>query len=226
MKKTHRKAQIRLDFITGFFLFIVTVAYIAFTVTNAFPRYIAQSSNNNLKLEAWQASENFMRIAEKRGAFDTSEIGNFSLCFRYDYSNISSRNNYTSVKNRLNISDSNSIHLTFDKVIFAVTNAGNSTDRYGTALSGGILYPIYVRNISFYFNETRNSTGPWTNDTILIGGEKYDVLKIDYDGDFVIFRKRIADCGPNIPVYAANAIVRRYGVYNGSFAFMELAYWR
>ncbi len=223
--KQRLKAQLNIDFVSGFFLFILTVAYVAFSITNTFPQYVAQSADNNMKLEAWQASENFMRLAEKNGAIDTSVIGNFSLCIHYDYSNISSRNNYSYVKNALNVSDLNSIHLTFDALFFGITDAGNNTDKSGSIFIAGNAYQVYVRNTSFYFSEARNSTGPWSNESIFLGARKYDIFKIDYGGDFLILRRLLVDCGPNVPAFSANAVVRRYSTYNGSFAVMKLAYW-
>lgn len=225
MGKANKKAQVSIDFLSGFFIFIVVVGYIAFSIVGVFPRYISQSTENNLKIEAWQASENFMKMAEINGSLDTQAIAKVSLCYKYDYSNASSAGNYTRMKNILNISGQNSIHITVDNLFFGITDVGDSQYRSGTVSIGGTNYAVYVQNSSLYFNETRNSTGSWSGESVIFGNVAYDVFKISYEGDFVIFRKRIVDCGPNLPVYSANQIVRRYGVYNGGFAVVELAYW-
>ncbi len=55
--KNKFKAQIKFDFILGFFLFIVAVVYISFSAVQSFPRYGAQSADNDMRLEAWKSSE-------------------------------------------------------------------------------------------------------------------------------------------------------------------------
>ena len=225
MTKKPRKAQINIDFLSGFFIFVMVVGYIAFAITGVFPKYAAQSYSNNLKLEAWQASENVMQATEKSGSIDTGTVGAFSMCYRYDYSNASSAGNYTRIKKILNISDLNSIHITLDTLFFGITDTGTGNSRNGSIVIRGVNYTVYVQKMATYFNETRNSTGSWSNESMVLGGEKYDVFKIDYDGDFVILKKRLIDCGPNPPLYSTNEVVQRYSVYNGSFAVVEMNYW-
>ncbi len=226
--ESKQKAQVKFDFIVGFFLFTVVVVYISFSAVQSFPRYIAQAADNNMRLEAWKTSDGFMQFSERNGAIDTNALKTFSSCVDYNYNNITSRNDYADVKHILNVSDLSDIHLTFDILLFGITNTGNNTDRKGPVIIHGTPYTIAVRNTSTYFNEvSREGSGIWSNTSVDIGAppEPYDVLKIDYDGEFVIFRKRLVDCGPNMPSLAPNSVVRRYSTYDRSVAMMELTYW-
>lgn len=225
--KKKLKAQIKFDFIGGFFLFIVAVAYISFSAVQSFPRYVAQSADNDMRLEAWKSSEEFMRFSERNGVIDANSLKNFSSCFHYIANNLTSANNYTYVKNLLNVGNLSNIHLTFDILLFGITNTGNNTQRNGTVILRKIPYNISVRNTSNYFSEAGIEGGNWSTTNVTIGFpfETYDISKIDYDGEFVILRKRLFDCGPNAPVLAPNSIVRRYSTYNGSVSMMELTYW-
>lgn len=222
--KMERKAQVKFDFIIGFFLFTMAVVYSAYSAVQTFPRYIAQSTDNDMRLEAWRSSDEFMRFSEKEGVIDETSLQTFSSCFHYNYNNATSRDNYTYVKDLLNVSDSSDIHLTFDVLLFGITNTGNPGIRNGTVILYGERYNISVRNTSRYFNETR-TVGAWSNTTVDVSAETYSVSKIDYDGEFVILRKRLVDCGPNVPTLAPNAVVRRYSTYNGSVAMAEITYW-
>lgn len=224
--KTGCKAQVKFDFIIGFFLFTMAVVYSAYSAVQIFPRYVAQSADNGMRLEAWRSSDEFMRFAGKDGVIDDESLKTFSSCYRYIYNNATSRGNYTYVKNLLNASNTSDIHLTLDILLFGITDIGNNNIRNGTVMFHGTEYNISVRNASKYFNETRTD-GTWSNTTVNVGSpaEAYDVSKIDYDGEFVILKKRLIDCGPNVPTLAPNAVVRRYGTYNGSVAVAEITYW-
>ncbi|MBU4245897.1 MAG: hypothetical protein ABIF85_02260 [Nanoarchaeota archaeon] len=224
--KIKRKAQVKFDFIIGFFLFTVAVVYSAYSAIQIFPRYVAQSTDNDMLLEAWRSSDEFMRLTEKDGTIDVNSLKNFSYCFHYIYNNATSRGNYTYVKDILNIRNSSDIHLTFDVILFGITNTGNNSIRNGTVMLRRAAYNISIRNTSRYFNEIR-TVGEWSNATVEVGlpAENYSVSKIDYDGEFVILQKRMIDCGPNVPTLAPNAVVRRYSIYNGSVAMAEITYW-
>ena len=222
-----QKAQVKFDFIVGFFLFTVVVVYISFSVIQSFPKYIAQAADNDMRLQAWKASDKFMQFSEKNGAIDVNALENFSSCFHYNYNNITSRNNYADIKSILNVTDLRDLHLTFDILLFGITTTGNNNLRNGSTILQGVHYNISIQNTSNYFDEVSVDGGPWSNTSVDIGAppEPYDILKIDYDGEFVIFRKRMVDCGPNVPSLAPNSVVRRYSTYNRSVAMAELTYW-
>jgi len=222
-----QKAQVKFDFIVGFFLFTVVVVYISYSAVQSFPRYIAQASDNAMRLEAWKASDVFMRTSERNGAMDTDKLNMFSSCVHYNYDDVDSRNSYADVKSILNVSDLNDIHLTFDILLFGIADTGDNNLRNGSTILRGANYKIALQNTSTYFDEVSVAGGPWSSTTVDIGTppESYDVLKIDYDGEFVIFRKRLVDCGPNVPILASNSVVRRYSTYTKSVAMMELTYW-
>lgn len=219
-----QKAQIKFDFIIGFFIFTMAVVYIASSVIQSFPRYAVQSADNGMRLDAWRSSDEFMRLSEKDGVINETSLNAFLSCFHYNYNDAASRENYTYVKDLLNVSDSSDIHLNFDTLLFGITDAGDNSVRNGTVIFRGNLYDIAVRNTSSYFDETR-TVGGWSNTAVSVGSETYDVFKIDYDGEFVILRKRIIDCGPNVPALAPNSVIRRFSTYGGSVVMAELTYW-
>jgi|GEM_PF-1922990 len=226
--KNKLKAQIKFDFILGFFLFLLAVSYISYSSLQLFPKYAAQSSDNDLKLESWRASEEFMRFSEKNGVIDESSLNLFRPCVRYNYNDAGSRAAYANVTNRLNISDLSSVHLTFDMLLFGITNTGNNIRRDGNVIFLKNQYPISVRNTSTYFNQVSTDGGAsWSTTAVNVGvpPETFEILKVDYDGEFTLLRKRLFDCGPNVPSLAPNSVVRRYALYNGSVAMMELTYW-
>ncbi len=146
-------------------------------------------------------------------------------CKGYNYNDMISRESYGVSKKLLNVDDLGNLHLTFDTLFFGITNTGNSTHRNGTVTLDGVPYTVSIRSTGSYFDEAEGTDGVWSNKSILVGANNYDVSKIDYDGNFVILRNRIIDCGPNIPALLSSAVVRRFGVYNGSFAAAELIYW-
>ncbi len=223
-----RKAQVNIDFISGFFLFIIVVLFISFSVSQRFPQYISHANDNSIRLMAWQASENLMQAAEKNGELDTDLIANISSCVQYDYSNAFSRSNYSYVKQLMDVGDLNGVHITIDAFFFGITDLGNSSERSGTVLIWGTSYDAYIRNTSGYFNEAKGSTGPWSNKTVFYGmggSDPYDVFKIDYEGEYVILKKRLVDCGPKAPAYLANTVVKRYSTYEKSMAMAEITYW-
>ncbi|VVB59206.1 Uncharacterised protein [uncultured archaeon] len=86
IEKPCKKAQIDVDFLSGFFLFILIVAYIAFSVAHVFPKYIAQSIENDAKLQAWGTSENFMGIVENN-RLDASALVNSAYSPIWDTDN-------------------------------------------------------------------------------------------------------------------------------------------
>ncbi|VVB59207.1 Uncharacterised protein [uncultured archaeon] len=148
-----------------------------------------------------------------------------TTCTGYNYNDMLSKESYGFSKKLLGINDLDDMHLTFDTLFFGITNTGNSTYRNGTITFNGIPHTVGIRNTSLYFDEAMGTGGMWSNKSILIGTDIYDISKIDYNGDFIILRNRIIDCGPNVPAQLSSAVVRRYGVYNGSFAVAELTYW-
>lgn len=221
------KAQLNIDFISGFFLFITIVMFIAFSVSQKFPAYIAQANDNNLKLGAWEASENFMQASEKNSALKTDIIKTISSCVNYDYSNMASRNNYSYVKQLMALEDSNSVHITIDAMFFGMMNSGSTSQKSGTVYIYGKQYPIDARNVSNYFTEARSS-GAWSSQSVEVSlppSEYFDVAAIDYYGDYVLLKKRLVDCGPKPPLYLTNAVIKRYSTYNGSLAVIGITYW-
>jgi len=194
-----RKSQVNIEFIGGFMLFMVVIVYVAFSLINAIPMRQQIYKDDIMRLEAWKSSEIFLKIAESDGRIEDSRISDFTACSGYNYSDPASLQAYSNATSLLNVSESNYVHLTVEEFPIAVLDSGDSMQRSGFLNIRGTQYPIDARNTSSVFNETRKDGGTWhgVNDVVDFGGIGFKVAMIGTNGDFVIFKNAIINCGPH-----------------------------
>lgn len=222
------KAQANIEFIGGFFLFLVIVTYLVFSLISELPPRYAAIEENTLRLEAWAVSERLMNLIGSRGVVEDSKLPAFSDCVGHNYNDAASRGNYTSVKSLLNVSDSQQVHITLEEFPVAILDSGNSTLRSGAMSIDGSAYAIEARNTSAAFNETKLWGGAaWSGigESIAIGVNNYLVAGIGTAGDFVIFKRTIIDCGPSLATSEQQAEIRRYSTYRGRLVRITMTYW-
>lgn len=91
-----RKAQISIEFIAGFVLFMFVIMYIAFSVVNNAPMYYQNTMQNNLRAEAWSFSERVKNSIEIEDfVLNKSAVSQLSKCTAYNPKDAASVGNYS-----------------------------------------------------------------------------------------------------------------------------------
>jgi hypothetical protein len=205
----NKKAQLHLEFGAGFFLFILVVSYIAFSVINTMPDYYQNLRDDRIRMNVWSLSEKIERMT-------TNELDELVAC------------NYDDLKNRFDINDVKNFHVNITNYPIAITDEFDGSDYIGNLMINGESVNFVVDIIN---NEVDISYGGTTynnkkeGDDVDINGEDYYIKKIDEQGQFVILGRNLADCGMKTPDIGNIVLAVRYSNFDSHLTKLRVEYW-
>lgn len=240
LKKKHSKAQISIDFIAGFGIFIMVVGYVLYTAMMIFPKYYEQSNENAIREEAWTLSVNVMDYLKGSTAIDDQSLASLSGCRIYHYfddpttdeDNLS-RANYTYFKNRFNVDGSNDFRILVKSSPVVMTDYAKGRNKTGNMTIDGVEYMFELFNAtSLEYDAVSISDGSTVvtadeNDTVSLGKYTLNIDNIDSKGKFLIMglEDPSINCGKHIPMTGINSKVRRFTTYNKWITAVDVVYW-
>ena len=199
-----------IEYLGGFTIFIFILMYIFFMTLSFVPQHTTAIEENIIEASVWRGMQNlmgFVVLKNNKTEINKTALKTLKECtiFGWHPNQADSRNNYTYFRDYIiNAPNSSSFHIQADSYIISLTNNKNFDNFTGSSIVDGI-------NISFetYNNRTKYDVVVIDTGTIMIategsggyilGDDKYEVQKIDTDGQFVIMYANLADCGKQPP---------------------------
>lgn len=240
--RIRKKAQISIEFIAGFTLFITVISYIIYASLAIFPRYLEQYNENSIREETWTLSVRTLGYIQNGTIISNRTINSLSGCKIYhsfdDLSTIDdnlARDNYTYFKDLFDIDQTNDFRITMKSNPVIVTDimnttSGNNTGNITIAGKDYIFEPIFNTVDNRYDSVIiRDNIGIVANakeeDPVTLGSIMFNVDKINSAGRFVILGLKLIDCGKYIPMTAINSKARRFATYNNWITTVDITYW-
>ncbi len=239
-KKNHPKAQISIEFIAGFGIFIMIVGYIMYTAIMIFPKYYELSNENAIREEAWTLSVNVIDYLKGSTAVNNQSLASLSGCRIYHYfddpttnEDDLSRANYTYFKNLFNVDESNDFHIFVKSSPVVMTDYTRGRNKTGNMTIDGLEYMFEVFNATSLKYDAVSISGGSTvvtadeNDTVSLGKYTFNIDNIDPKGKFLIMglEDPSINCGKHIPMTGINSKVRRFTTYNKWITAVDVVYW-
>lgn len=240
--KMRKKAQISIEFIAGFTLFITVISYIIYASLAVFPKYLEQYNENSIREETWTLSIRALNYLQNGTIISNHTVNSLSGCKIYhafdDLTTIDdnlARDNYTYFKNLFDVDQSNDFRITAKSSPVIVTDilstsGGNNTGNITIESTDYTFEPIFNTVDNKYDTVIiRDKIGIVANakeeDPVTLGGIMFSVDKINSAGRFVILGLKMIDCGKYIPMTAINSKVRRFATYNNWITTVDITYW-
>ena len=240
LRKTEnlKKAQMSIEYLGGFTIFISLIIYVFFMVLSFIPQNLNAINENIIETSAWGATQNIIEYLslKKDGSINESALSVISKCTVYnahpsDPIALASVSNYTFVKNNIvNISSNNEFNLVVDQYVIALTTKKNILNYTGSIILSGkeIFFETFNTTTSQYDSVVVDNGTKITaikNDIIYLGSQKYRVDNIDTKGQFVILKSNIVDCGKQAPDNIYTTIHKRYLKQNNNIVGLKFTYW-
>lgn len=240
MKNSHSKAQVSIEFIAGFSLFILIVAFIVFTAISVFSSFYVQSSDNAIREEGWTLSVVLMDYLKNGTRISTPRIESLSGCNVYYYDDNPStidddisRANYTYFKELFNVDESNDFNLIIRSSPVIVTDVVSGRNKTGNMMFEGEVYMFELFNgTSMVYDSVSvsNSTSvvgiAQVDDELVIEGNIFSIDKIDSRGNLLILGLVLLDhCGRYTPFDAMSSKITRFTTHNNWITKIDVVYW-
>ena len=240
LRKSHSKAQISIEFIAGFGLFMMVVSYVVYTAIIVFPKFYEQSSENAVREEAWTLSVEVMDYLRDGVAANNESLASLSGCRIYHHfddpmtiDDDLSRANYTYFKSLFSVDELNDFHISVKSSPVVMTEYARGRNRTGNMTFDGVEYMFELFNATSQKYDSvsvSNSSGVVvTTDeegTVQFGKYTFEVDKIDAEGKFLILGlEDLVSCGKYAPVSAMNSKVTRFTTYNRWITAVDVVYW-
>ncbi|MEA3229469.1 MAG: hypothetical protein U9P44_01015 [archaeon] len=221
-----RKGQINIDYLFGFFIFIILTVSAANIAMGAVGPFYDTVSNNNLHAEAWLFSESFLKSVEIK-----NHVINETLVYSYG-------GDRTKLRDSLNDSLGPQ-YLYRQKILIEqypviITETLDGYNHTGSAIFNKSFAPVAVnftvRNSTFapVYNivdveADDNQYDLNVDDVIQISCVDYTISKIDSEGNFVVLKRTVMDYGWGSIEYDMVA-VNRYSTFDGFMARINILY--
>lgn len=205
----NKKAQLHLEFGAGFFLFILVVLYVAFSVINTMPIYYQDLRDDRLRMNAWVLSEKLEKMI-------TNELSELVVC------------NYEDLKNRFDIGDVNDFHVDIINHPIVITEISDGANPTGQLIINEKTVDFEVKDTDgdeIYETSNIDGTDYIKGQSVTISGENYIVDKIDEEGQFVILSRDLVDCGMRSPEGGNIALTTRYSNFDAHLTKAIVEYW-
>jgi len=232
--RRNRSGQVSIEYVAGFLFFTFSVLFIVANVIDKMPQYYDESHNTILHETAWLASERIMSYASFGGVLNASALNRLAECTQYpllypyseEYNN--SKSNYTYFKFLFGLGKGSEFRMKFLEFAFLIPNASSGTNYTGEFTIDGATraFEIYNSTPQVYDGVHIGAYYASVGEKIKILSNNYTVEDINNKGRFAVISRTLVDCGRNVLQGKTSARVRRYAVYNGSVARMELVVWR
>ncbi len=230
-KKKQRKAQISIEFIAGFGLFMMVVTYIIYTSMMVFPKYFDESNENAIREESWTLSVEVMNYLKNGTDVDNLSLDSLSRCTIYHQFDASSKANYSYFKNLFNVDESNDFRITIKSNPIVITDNVRGHNKTGNMTVEGTDYEFELFNAtSLQYDSVSVSDGATVvisdeNGTVQLSGDTFSVEKIDSRGKFVILGIEFIDCGKYAPIRGMSSKTTRFVTYNNWITSIDMVYW-
>ncbi|RLG15586.1 MAG: hypothetical protein DRN71_00895 [Candidatus Nanohalarchaeota archaeon] len=229
--KKDSKAQISIEFIAGFGLFMLVVTYVIYTAIMVFPKYFDESNENANREEAWTLSVEVMDYLKNSTKVDNQSLTSLSRCTIYHHFDASSKANYSYFKSLFNVDGSNNFRITIKSNPVVITDNAKGQNKTGNMTIEGIEYEFELFNTtSSRYDSVSVSDGatvviPDENGIVQLGGDTFSVEKIDSRGKFVILGMDFVDCGKYAPMRGMSSKITRFITYNNWITSIDVVYW-
>ena len=227
----YSKAQISIEFIAGFGLFMMVVIYILYTAIMVFPKYFDESNENAIREEAWTLSMEVMNYLKNGTRIDNRSLDSLSHCTIYHHFDASSKANYSSFKSQFNVDGSNDFRITVKSNPVVITGDVRGLNKTGNMTIEGIEYEFELFNTtSSRYDSVSVSDGATVvmsdeNGTVQLGGDTFSVERIDSRGKFLILGIDFVDCGKYAPARGMSSKITRFVTYNNWITSIDVVYW-
>ncbi|NOR85172.1 hypothetical protein GQ473_03565 [archaeon] len=237
-RKNVKKAQMSIEYLGGFTIFISLIIYVFFIILTIVPQNLESIHENIIETGAWGATQNIVEYLslKKDGSINESALNVISKCTVYnahptDPIALASVSNYTFAKNNIvNISSKNEFNLVVDQYLIALTTKKNILNFTGSLILSGkeIFFETFNTTTPQYDSVVMDNGTKITaikNDIVYLDSQKYYVDTIDTKGQFVILKSNIVDCGKQPPDNMYTAIHKRYLKQNNNIVGIKVTYW-
>ncbi len=231
LSKKQHKAQISIEFIAGFGLFMMVVTYILYTSMAVFPKYFDESNENAIREEAWTLSVVVVDYLKNSTNIDDLSLSSLSQCTTYHPLDPSSNTNYSYFKKLFNVDTSDDFRIIVKSSPVIVTDTIHGQNKTGNMAIKGIDYEFELFNttpsrydsVSVFDGALVVTTDE--NGTVLLGGYTFAIDKIDSRGKYLILGLDLIDCGKYAPMRGTNSKVKRFVTYNDWITSIDIVYW-
>lgn len=226
------KAQINLEYIVAFMIFILAVIYVAGTTFSALPQFYESLNDNNLKERAWVFSERLMaELEEENFVLNKTRADEWSLYMAFNPLTGSYTAEYKTARERFNLSEENEFYVEMNYYPIALTQNYNQAwgNHTGSLVVDNKTTSFIVINTSTIFNMTvidGTYLREGENKTLGTYGRTFTVEKIDRNGNFVILRN-----APPLIQFGIENIekvnmreIRRYSSYENHLAAIDIKF--
>ncbi len=229
--KKDSKAQISIEFIAGFGLFMMVVTYVIYTAIMVFPKYFDESNENAIREEAWTLSVEVMDYLKNGTKVDNQSLASLSRCTIYHHFDASSKANYSYFKSLFNVDGSNNFRITVESNPVVITDNVRGQNKTGNMTVEGIEYEFELFNTTssrYDFVYVSDGAAVMTSDengTIQLAGTTFSIEKIDSRGKFLILGLDLVDCGKYAPMRGMSSKITRFITYNDWITSIDVIYW-
>lgn len=229
-----RKAQISIEYVAGFIFFLFAVLFVIFNILDTIPKYFSESNNAVMHETAWLAGEKAAIYALSGGAASAAAVANMSKCSIYSallpnsaaYNN--SKSNYTSLKDLLGIPNTSEFRLTLLEYALLIPNGTTGINHTGLfSIDGAVgAFEIFNYTPGRYNGVHVGTYYAREKEQFILSSQTYNVEKIDPAGAFAIVSRPVVDCGRQVASGKNSAAAKRYTVYNGTLARLNVVVWK
>lgn len=210
-----RKAQIFISFIVGTGIFLSVCFAAAMLVSNTSPVIINDLDKQKEDLSFFSFTHRVMgNISEGETLIEESR-DLLSDCTLLDMNDPNSINNHTYIKKIFEIENAYNIELNEHPVAVTTTPSGSSGDYTGIFVIEGKTITVIVKGLAYtqvFLDDGGIPEGPFAKggETDAFTDKPIYVEKIDEEGQFVIFKKQLVNCGNYPDKYALFQETNRY----------------
>lgn len=230
--KKSSKAQISIEFIGGFGLFITVVIYVAYTAMVVFPKHFDESNENAIREEAWTLSAELMNYLKNGTQVNNQPIASLSRCKIYHHFDETTKANYSYFKELFNVDNSNDFHISVKSNPVIITDNVKGQNKTGNMTIDNIEYVFELFNGTslkydsvHVWNSSATIATTDENGTAQLGEYTYSIDKIDSSGKYIILGVELVDCGKYTPATMMSAKIRRFTTYKNFITTIDVAYW-
>ncbi|MFH1127271.1 MAG: hypothetical protein ABIG84_00060 [archaeon] len=238
--KMKPKAQVSIEFIAGFGIFIMVVSYIIYASIMVFPKYFDESRENAIREEAWTLSIEVMDYLKNDTRVNNQSIASLGACGIFHYFDDTttmdddySRANYSYFKELFYVDGQDDFRIIIKSSPVIRTDYMKGLNRTGNSTIGGIEYvfeSIFNTTSLFYdsvavFNSSGLIAVVAQDDAVQLGKYTFSFDKIDTTGEFLILGVDMLDCGKYAPMSASSSKVTRFTAYNNWITTVDIVYW-
>ncbi|MCK4967885.1 MAG: hypothetical protein KAS12_02425, partial [Candidatus Aenigmarchaeota archaeon] len=217
--------------------------YVFFMILAIIPQHLQSTEENILEAKAWDATQNLIDYLSIKKDINMNEsaLNRISKCSTYNanpndviakYSVL----NYTDIQNNiLNMSSIKNFHIQIDQYVIALITKKNILNFTGVAVVAGkeIFFETIYNTINMQHDSVVVDNGTTkvivntntNNNIVYLDSIKYTVDKIDINGQFVILKTNIVDCGRQSNLNARITTHKRYLKRNNDILGIMLTYW-